>query len=98
MRVRINHWHAPVTDLKDFEILINIAQIRRKIKRVGSGAAAGKCHPRRLSSDIMMTNPVTRPKVARRDLPLAWVSGMISSLMTKSMAPAAKAMPKGRTG
>jgi hypothetical protein len=46
----------------------------------------------------MITKPVIMPKVASLDLPLAWVSGIISSLITKSMALAAKASPSGNMG
>ena len=46
----------------------------------------------------MTTRPRMVPKVASRSSPRAWVSGMISSLMTKSMAPAAKPMAYGKIG
>ena len=42
-----------------------------------------------LSSIIITMNPIIRPKVACFSNPFLWLSGMISSLITKSMAPAA---------
>lgn len=50
-----------------------------------------------VSSTIISTNPVIRPAVANASWPLRWDSGMISWLMTNSMAPAAKPRPQGRS-
>jgi hypothetical protein len=46
----------------------------------------------------MMTNPSIRPTLAAFSNPERWVSGMISLLTTKIMAPAANASPHGSSG
>jgi hypothetical protein len=46
----------------------------------------------------MITNPSIRPTLAAFSRPERWVSGMISLLTTKIMAPAANANPHGSSG
>jgi hypothetical protein len=48
------------------------------------------------SSTIITMNPAMMPKVASLSKPFLWLSGMISSLTTKIIAPAAKARAHGK--
>ncbi len=57
-----------------------------------------KFQVKRQSRNIIATNPAISPKVASLAYPFLWLSGIISSLTTKSIAPAAKASPQGRIG
>lgn len=47
-------------------------------------------YPSEMSRYSITTTPTIVPSVAIRSWPPVWVSGMISSLMTNSIAPAAK--------
>jgi hypothetical protein len=51
-----------------------------------------------VSSTIITTKPIIRPKVPSILKPRRWVSGMISLLITNSMAPAANARVQGSSG
>jgi hypothetical protein len=55
-------------------------------------------YPNAQSKIIITTNPAMRPKVASRSNPFRWLSGMISSLTTKIMAPPANASAHGKIG
>lgn len=50
----------------------------------------------KLSKSIITAKPPINPKVAFLPNPFRWLSGTISSITTKSMAPAAKANPQGK--
>ena len=55
-----------------------------------------KIYPSRTSVMSIRQKPRSKAYVAPRSAPWAWVSGIISSLMTYSIVPPAKARAKGR--
>jgi len=90
--LRTIHRHSPITE--NFNEMVSLTykftQIDYKNQERHVVVLLRKdIYLRRFSSDIMLPNPAMMPIGARRDLSLACVAGEISSLMIKSMAPAA---------
>ena len=75
--------------------VIDLDLSANKSSRGGQDAAPFTAQPNAVSSSIINTNPIKSPVVANTSCPLRCDSGMISWLMTNSMAPAAKPRPHG---
>ena len=75
----------------------------RKLRRLFIQATelllvAPASYPNTVSRPIITAKPMIKPNVASISCPILWLSGIMSRLTTKAIAPAAKASPLGRMG